>query len=154
MKRITAMILCLAAISLSLFSCGGRVDEEGDVTVVIEDSKGKFEVYMTYLEDVENKQDGLFAVVKHLSMREEAPLHLKYTEGMYGAYFTEIGSIKEDASKGLYITFYTSAETDSYYGAPTATYENVLLHLSGVGANMAAVSAGSVFLFRAEESPY
>ena len=153
MKRILAFIIT-AALILTVTSCGNKVDEQGDVTVVIETEKGDYEVYMTYLENVEHKHEGLLAILKNLHARPENPMHLVYSDGAYGEYVTEIGSVKEDSANGVYITYYTSLETDSYHGAPTVTYGESLLFLAGVGVSLASVTSGSVFLFRAEASPF
>jgi hypothetical protein len=129
MKRIIALILALTTLLLSFVSCEKKYDEKGDVTVVIEDEKGEMEVYMTYLENVEHKHEGLLAVVKNLHARPRDPMHVKYTDETYSPRICEIGSLKEDHDAGKYIVFYTSVETDSYYGAATHNYGETLLHL-------------------------
>ncbi len=149
MKKFIAFI-CILTMLLPLASCKKKIAEEGNVTVVVEDEKGNYEVYMTYLETVENKDRGALGVLENLKNREENPLHLVYQSGSYGAFITEIGSIKQDESAGAYIMVYTSAETDSYVGAPTVSYGEALLFSSGVGVNLMAVEAGCVILFRLE----
>lgn len=150
MKRITALILSLTTLFLSLVSCEKKYEEKGDITVAIEDEKGDVEVYMTYLENVEHKHEGLLAVVKNLHARPREAMHVKYTDDTRNPRICEIGSLKEDVDAGKRIVFYTSVETDSYYGAATHNYGETLLHLSGVGVSMATVTEGAVFLFRLE----
>ena len=150
MKKTLALLILISMALLSFASCAGKVAEEGNVTVVVESEDGKYEVYKTYLEEIENKTDGALAVIKHLSEREENPLHLVYSDGSYGAYITEIGSIKEDPTSGKYVMIYTTTETDSYADAPTVTYGEALLFSSGVGINLLSVEAGTIILFRVE----
>ena len=134
---------------LSFASCK-KIAEVGDVTVVVENGEGKYEVYKTYLENVKNKTEGAFGVLENLQEREDDPLHLVCENGTYGAFITEIGSIKENASEGAYIMIYTSVASDSYPDAPTVTYGDALLYSAGVGANMLTVEAGTILLFRLE----
>ena len=61
-KRILALILVVAIAVISMTSCDmlngiiyGDVAEQGDVTVVIENADGSYDVYKIYLEEVENK---------------------------------------------------------------------------------------------------
>ena len=59
-KSLLAMLLVLTLLA-SMVSCNlifGDVADKGDVTVVVEGSDGSFEVYKTYLENVENKDEG------------------------------------------------------------------------------------------------
>ena len=149
MKRFIS-IICIAAILFTLASCNKSIAEEGDVTVVVENADGKHEVYMTYLENVENKGNGALGVLENLKSREENPLHLVYQNGAFGAFITEIGSIKQDESSGAYVMAYTSVETDSYADAPTVKYKEAVLYSSGVGVNTMTVKAGTIILFRLE----
>ena len=152
MKKIIALLLCLATAAVCFTSCKSRMAEKGDVTVIIEDENGDYDVYMIYLENIVHKHEGLLAVIKNLHARPRDPLHVVYTDESFSPRITEIGSLKE--SEGKYILFYTSVETDSYYGAKTVAYGETVLHLAGVGITMAEVKEGSVFLFRLEENPF
>lgn len=156
-KRLLALILATLILTLSLVSCDfflGDVDEEGDITVVIENSDGSYDVYKTYLEEVENKDEGAKGVVEHLQAREENSLHLEMVNSTYGAYVSGIGSIKESATDKMYVIVYTSVAADSYDGAPTIDYKGTTLYQSGLGISGMAVPAGGVILFRLEKSPY
>ena len=156
-KRLLALILATLILTLSLVSCDfflGDVDEEGDITVVIENADGSYDVYKTYLEEVENKDEGAKGVVEHLQAREENSLHLEMVNSTYGAYVSGIGSIKESATDKMYVIVYTSVAADSYDGAPTIDYEGTTLYQSGLGISGMAVPAGGVILFRLEKSPY
>ena len=156
MKKIISLMLSLV-VAFTLASCeyagvlGGDVANQGDVTVIVESSDGTYEVYKTYLENVENKNDGGLGILENLEAREENPLNLKLENGAYGAFIEEIGSIKQNELNGEYIMFYTSLESDSYLGAPSVEYEGVTLYQSGVGINSITVEPGSVILFRLEK---
>ena len=70
--RILSLALALVLVVMAMTSCSllwGEVAEGGDVTVVIENADGTYEVYKTYLEEVENKQEGAKGVIEHLSER-------------------------------------------------------------------------------------
>ena len=87
MKKLVSLILTLALCLCALASCSlfGSVAEAGDVTVVIETEDGKYEVYKTYLEDVENKSEGVVGVLEHLKSREDNPLPLNMYHTIYAA---------------------------------------------------------------------
>ena len=150
MKRILALILCIAVTLIATVSCTAKVGESGDVTVVVEVSEGNYEVYKTYLENVENKDNGALGVLQNLKAREENPLHLVYSDSTYGAFVTEIGSIKEDSAAGAYVMVYTSNAADSYEGAATVNYGETVLYSAGVGISAMSVTEGTVILFRIE----
>lgn len=152
MKKIISLALVLV-MALALASCGafsifGDVAEEGDVTVVVEAADGSFEVYKTSLESVENKDEGAKGVIENLRDRDENPLHLVMEDSTYGAFVTEIGSIKQ--ADGAYVMVYTSVKTDSYEGAPSVEHDGMTLYQSGVGLSGMKVSEGTVILFRLE----
>jgi hypothetical protein len=128
----------------------GDVAEQGDVTVVIENADGSYDVYKIYLEEVENKDEGAKGVVEQLAKRENNPLYLEMTESTYGAYVSAIGSIKEDVAAKKYVIVYTSVAADSYEGAPTVQYEGMTLYQSGVGVKDMTVEDKTVILFRLE----
>ena len=156
-NRIFAVILTVTAMLFAITSCSyifGDVAEQGDVTIVVENTDGSYEVYKTYLENVENKKEGAKWVVENLRDREDNPLNLEMVDGSYGAYVSGIGSIKEDLTSKMYIIVYTSLASDSYEGAPTVDYEGVTLYQAGVGLSGMAVEAGGIILFRLEKSPY
>ena len=76
-------------------------------------------------------------------------LHLVMEESSYGAYVTEIGSLK-NGTDGGYIMIYTTASKDCYEGGPTVTYEGTTLGQSGFGLSQMSVKDGTVILFRLE----
>ena len=154
MKRILSLIIILAISITALASCDlvsifGKVEDEGNVTVVVEAVDGSYEVYKAYLESVENKEEGAKGVVEHLNKSDDS-LYLVMNESTYGAFVTEIGSIKQDESKSEYIMVYTSIASDSYEGAVSLDYEGVTLYQSGVGLSGMKVEDGTIILFRIE----
>lgn len=154
MKRILSLLIILAISITALASCGivsifGEVEDEGEVTVLVEAADGSYEVYKTYLESIENKEEGAKGVVEHLNKSDDS-LYLVMNESTYGAFVTEIGSIKQDESKSEYIMVYTSIASDSYEGAPSVDYEGVTLYQSGVGLSGMKVEEGTIILFRIE----
>lgn len=156
-KRVVGLLLALTVAFLALSSCDyifGDVAEQGDVTVVVENDDGSYEVYKTYLENVENKKEGAKGILENLRDREENPLALEMIDGGYGAYVSAIGRIKENSEEKMYVLVYTSLASDSYDGAPTVEYDGVTLYQSGVGLSGMAVEAGGIILFRLEKSPY
>ena len=136
------MLFCL----VSCFTT--TVGESGDVTFVIENRDGSYEVYKICLEDVENKDKGALGVLESLNSRENNPLPVD----MAGTMIKSIGSLEPDASKGEYIFIYTSLEKDFGTGdfAATLEYDGVTLTMAGVGIESMSVEAGTVILFRIE----
>lgn len=156
-NRILSLILLLVISILALTCCDslwGDVGDKGDITVAIENSDGSFAVYKTYLEEVENKEEGAKGIIEHLRDRKENPLYLEMIDSTYGAYVGAIGSIKENGAEKMYVIVYTSVATDSYEGAPTVDYEGMTLYQAGLGLSGMSVDAGTVILFRLEKSPY
>lgn len=157
MKRRILSLILVALLLFSLISCDlifGDVADSGDITVVVEATDGSFEVYKTYLENVENKAEGVKGVVENLRDREDNPLYLEMVDSTYGAYVSAIGSIKENSIEKKYVIVYTSVAEDSYEGAPTVDYEGTTLYQAGLGLSGMKADAGTVILFRLEESPY
>ena len=158
MKKLVSLILTLALCLCALASCSlfGSVAEAGDVTVVIETEDGKYEVYKTYLEDVENKSEGVVGVLEHLKSREDNPLPLNMADSTYGKYIYGIGSVEEDLSAKKYVMVYTSLERDfgTWDGVGTLEYEGVTLKSAGVGISSMSVEKNTIILFRLEVSPW
>lgn len=148
-----ALCLCLLALT-SCENIFGEVADSGDVTVVVENADGSYDVYKTYLESVENKDEGAKGVVEHLNMRDNHKLALTMVDSSYGAYVSAVGSISENSADKMYVIVYTSVEADSYAGAPTVEYNGVTMYQAGVGLSFMTVEAGGVILFRLEKSPY
>ena len=147
MKRILSLILAIVMI-VGLASCGATVGEEGDVTFVIENRDGTYDVYKMYLEDVEDRNRGALGVVESLNKRENNPLPVD----MSGTMMNSIGSLTPDSSKGEYIFIYTSLEKDFGEGdfAKTLKYEGRTLTMAGVGIESMSVEKGTIILFRIE----
>lgn len=155
--KFLALVMVLVLAFSAMTSCNflfGSVAESGDVTVVVENADGTYDVYKTYLEDVENKDEGAKGVIEHLNKRENNPLALEMIDSTYGAYVSAIGSIKEDGASKTYVIVYTSVAADSYDGAPTVDYGGVTMYQAGVGLSGMTVEAGTIILFRLEVSPW
>ena len=153
-KRILALILVAVVIMAAMTSCNllfGEVAEQGDVTVVIENADGTYQVYKTYLEEVENKEEGAKGVIEYLHGREDNPLSLEMVDGAYGAYVKAIGNIVENPTESAYVMVYTSVKADSYESAPTVEYEGITLYQAGLGLSGMTVESGTVILFRLEK---
>ncbi len=155
-NRLLALILIVAAAVATLSSCGiifGDVAEQGEITVVVENTDGGYDLFETNLDAVKNKNEGAKGVLEHLNQRNDR-LYVEMIDGGYGAYVSAIGSIKESAADKMYVIVYTSVASDSYEGAPTVQYEGVTLYQAGVGLSGMTVEEGSIILFRLEKSPY
>lgn len=155
--KILASILLLAVVLSSLISCDllwGDVAETGDVTVVVEQADGSYDVYYAFLEDVENKNEGAKGIVEHMNTRKENTLALTMVNSTYGAYVSAIGGIAENGAEAMYVIVYTSVATDSYEGAPTLVYNGTTMYQAGVGLSGMSVEEGTIILFRLEKSPY
>ena len=156
MKRLIAVFVLAVLMLGCLCSCNlinNSVAEEGDVTIVIENVDGSYDVYDIVLESVENKGEGVKGIIEHLNKGDDK-LYVEMVNGTYGAYISAIGSIKEDAASGSYVMVYTSIASDSYEGAPTVDYEGKTLYQSGVGMSSMNVESGTVVLFRLETYSY
>ena len=151
MKKILSLILAVAMMLL-LVACGGEVGEEGDVSLVVENRDGSYDVYKVYLEDVTNKEEGVYGVVEFIMQREENPITADIVDSSYGAYVNSIGSLTPDASKNEYVCLYTSLEKDfgTWDGVKSVVYEGVTLKEAGVGLSSMSIEKGTVVLFRIE----
>ena len=156
-NKILSLVLVLVMAITAMTSCDflwGDVAESGDVTVVVENVDGTYDVYKIDLEEVANKSEGAKGVIEHLNKRENNPLALEMVDRTYGAYVSAIGSIKEDAATKTYVIVYTSVAADSYEGVPTVEYEGVTMHQACVGLSGMTVETDTVILFRLEVSPW
>ena len=151
MKKILSLILAVAMMLL-LVACGGQVGEEGDVSLVVENRDGSYDVYKVYLEDVTNKEEGVYGVVEFIMQRKENPITADIVDSSYGAYVNSIGSLTPDASKNEYVCLYTSLEKDfgTWDGVKSVVYEGVTLKEAGVGLTSMSIEKGTVVLFRIE----
>ena len=151
MKKILSLILAVAMMLL-LVACGGEVGEEGDVSLVVENRDGSYDVYKVYLEDVTNKEEGVYGVVEFIMQRKENPITADIVDSSYGAYVNSIGSLTPDASKNEYVCLYTSLEKDfgTWDGVKSIVYEGVTLKEAGVGLTSMSIEKGTVVLFRIE----
>ena len=151
MKKILSLILVLVMM-VGLVSCGAEVAEEGDVSIVIENRDGTYDVYKAYLEDVTNKEEGVYGVISFLMEREENPLAADIVDSTYGAFVNSIGSLIPDAEKKEYVCLYTSLEKDfgTFDGVQTLEYEGKTLKTSGFGLTSMSIEKGTVILFRIE----
>ena len=151
MKKILSFVLMLV-IAAGLVSCNGILGERGDVSVVIENRDGTYEVYKAYLEDVENRDEGVYGVIEFLMKREKNPLCADIAQSTYGAYVNSIGSLTPDATKNEYVAIYTSLEGDFGTGefVKEIEYEDVTLKTAGVGLTSMSAEKGTVILCRIE----
>ena len=148
MKKILSLILAVVML-FCLVSCfATTVGESGDVTFVIENRDGSYEVYKIYLEDVENKDKGALGVLESLKERDNNPLSVD----MSGTWMNSIGSLIPDSESREYIAIYTSLEKDFGTGdfAATLEYDGVTLTMAGVGIELMSAEQGTVILFRIE----
>jgi hypothetical protein len=148
-NKILALILIVALTCLSLASCFGKVDSEGNVTIVIANRDGSYTEYDVALEDIENKDEGAAGVLEQLARSESDPLVLDMQDSTYGKFVNAIGSLVPDAMAGEYVSVYTSVEADfdvSEYVSETA-YKGVTLKTAGVGISSMQVPAGAIIYF-------
>ena len=149
MKKILALILVLITL-LSFAACGTtEVAEEGGVKVVVENRDGTYEVYEVLLEEVTDKSEGAYSIIKHLSEREEKPV-ADIVESTYGAYVNAVGSLTPVGNE--YVAIYTSVEKDfsTYDTESEVKYDGKTLKVAGVGLSSMSVEKGTIILFRIE----
>ncbi len=155
-KRILSLVLTIATLIFALASCagGGLVAEKGTVKLVIENGEKAYTVYEIDLAKLEDREGGAVALLEYA--RVNCGLEYKTDDAGYGAYITEIGSIKQDYTTGEYIILYTTETADFAVPTadmpvvPTVDYGEVLLTSAGVGLSSMHVSDGTVILFRLE----
>ena len=150
MKKILALLLVLITL-FSFAACGDtEVAEEGDVKVVIENRDGTYDVYEVLLEDVTNKGEGAYGIVKYLAEREENRVSAEIVDSTYGAYVNAIGSLTPVGKE--YVALYTSVEKD-FSTSDTESevrYDGKTLKMAGVGLSSMSVEEGTIILFRIE----
>ena len=151
MKKIIAVIISVLLCAM-LSSCqlvkrnpSGGSSDSGVFTVYIGDDGAT--VYSVDIKDVE-VTEGALSVLNYL--KDNNDLNLEYTVGAYGAFITELGSLKPEGSS--YIAVYTTCETD--YSLPpydtTKSVNGVTFTYSGVGVSEMTVSGGISVLFVVE----
>jgi hypothetical protein len=142
MKRkilIVLSLLCLLAVSLSLFTaCSeGSEETEGSVRLVLDtDPVTEYEVSLSELSGEKDVPE----LLRYL--KEKRGLEYDAT----GTYLNSVGSIKNDAAANSYIYIYTSVARDfdvSSYKLETE-YDGVKLVSSGVGFNEMHLEDGAI----------
>lgn len=155
MKKLSSnLILLILTITLSLFSFASctvtSADGECLVVVGVEDN---YKEYKINLEDVKITE-GVLSLVKYLE--ENEGLDAKYTDGGYGAYFTEINGIVPDYTKGEYVAVFTSVEGD--FDVSTSfketEYRGIALGYSGFGVSSMKVEGGATYLITIDVFTY
>lgn len=144
MKKVISSLLLLLLLICLFGGCVASPEEsKGQCTVVIGADEGNETVYTVDLGKV-TLTNGLLSVIEYLN--KEEGLVYTATDSGYGAYLTQVGDVKEDASKGEYIYIWTSVESDhdvSVY-ATTKEYNGKTLISSGVGASQMKIEDNSV----------
>ena len=143
MKKLTKIIALALAIMLALTAftaCNGS-DPEGEVTLVV--AGDVTEVFTVGISEIEGEKNVL-ALVEYLNNKGL----LDYKTDATG-FFTEIGSVKQNADEGKYVGIWTSVEEDfdvSQY-ATTKEYKGKTLTSSGVGAKDMTLKDGAIIYF-------
>lgn len=143
-KRLTAMLLVILCITLTLVGCAPApiTPDAGTCTLVLSDGENATE-YSVDLAAL-TSGDGAMPIITHLE--QTRGLTYSKTNGMYGAYLTAIGSLKENSAEGTYLGIWTSVEADfdvSEY-ATTVDYNGKTLVSSGVGISQMTIEDGAV----------
>ena len=143
MKKLTKIIALALAIMLALTAftaCNGS-DPEGEVTLVV--AGDVTEVFTVGISEIEGEKNVL-TLVEYLNNKGL----LDYKTDATG-FFTEIGSVKQNADEGKYVGIWTSVEEDfdvSQY-ATTKEYNGKTLTSSGVGAKDMTLKDGAIIYF-------
>lgn len=144
MKKLTlffTIVLVLSTVALSFTACvKPSVDSEGTMTLVVGETE-----YIVDLSKID-KDKGVISIIEYLNETEN--LEYELTDSVYGAYYTQIGEIKQDIDTNTYLYFYTSVESDfdvSEY-AKSMTYKGKTLMSAGVGATGMSVLKDCVIL--------
>ena len=143
MKKLTKIIALALAIMLALTAftaCNGS-DPEGEVTLVV--AGDVTEVFTVGISEIEGEKNVL-TLVEYLNNKGL----LDYKTDATG-FFTEIGSVKQNADEGKYVGIWTSVEEDfdvSQY-ATTKEYKGKTLTSSGVGAKDMTLKDGAIIYF-------
>lgn len=141
-KTLYLAVITLLAVSLLLTGCKPTVDTEGTATFVIANDEG-IEVFEVPLDALENATGALDALEY---LKNQGKLDYTCQNGGYGAFLTEVGHVKEDGSKGIYIGLWTSvaADIDTSIHATTKQYNGVTLTSSGKGISSMSLTDGCI----------
>ena len=145
LSRILALALALAVALLSLVSCGtGETDAAGTVTVVIYDTEA-----MEYTVSLDSLSEGKGIIPVLDYLKAEEGVDYTATDSGFGAYLTELGTLKENAAEGKYLYVYTSVESDFDLTAYALTVEfgGKTLTSSGVGISEMSLTDGAIIYF-------
>ena len=151
--RVCALLLAILLVGFAFVGCEEPTDADVETSSETEESasEGSVEGYATVvlegepeteyrvdLDEVEG--DTLLSVLAYLKDAEGLSYKLD------GTMLTEVGSVKQDPSAGVYLYLFTSVESDwdvSVY-ATTKEYGDMTLTSAGVGATEMSVCDGAV----------
>ena len=138
--RLVAAVLAILTLVTLLAACT-PVPVDGTATIVVE-SGGEPTVFAVNLGELE----GGSAYDALCQLRDEGKLTFESSDSGYGAFLTEIGGIKPDATAGEYICIWTSYEADwdvSEY-VTERDYNGTALASSGLGISSMHLADGVV----------
>ena len=141
-KILSVTALLILALSVMLTGCKPTIDSEGIATIVVANDKG-IETYEVPLGALDGAT-GAIAALDYL--KAEGKLDYTATDGGFGAYLTEVGHLKEDGAKGIYIGVWTSVvkDADTSVYATVKTYNGITLTSAGVGISSMSLEDGCI----------
>ena len=142
------VVLSLVLVMLFAFAACGLKPGEGTVTIVLQPTEGDAQEYCVKTADVADYKNA-WDLLKYVGEQEN--FEVKGTDGQYGIFIEQIGSLKPDTTKE-FIKIMTSVEKDfqveNEYGKPEEkTYKKIKLVDSGVGIYTMTVVDGALFFF-------
>ena len=145
MKKILSILLILV-IAFSFAACNQpQGDPVGEATIIVHtETDTEYTVELS-------KVGEPYTVIKALDyLKAEKGLELVYTNESWGAYITQVGSLKEDKANYKYVMFWTSVEEDfdvvSEYATEKTVKETKLVS-SAVGVSTAVLRDGAIIYF-------
>ncbi|MDE7216274.1 MAG: hypothetical protein K2O08_05655, partial [Clostridia bacterium] len=142
---VISLLLIISLMSLTLVACGGDVDDSGVMTLVVKNGDDIKE-YTVDLSEIQNVDGGKGVMVILEYLKNNDDLTYAYEESAYGAYLTQVNSLKQE--NGAYIYLYTDVESDidlTEYPT-TIDYNGKTLTNSGVGVSQMNVKDGCTIL--------
>ncbi|MFA6867143.1 MAG: hypothetical protein WCR54_06460 [Clostridia bacterium] len=138
---LTLILVCIASI-FALSACGYQTHKGDKAVTLIVGEGAEQEIFSNYHTDTENLYDML------MEFNDEEYLNVVASDGQWGKFLTEVGSLKPDTSKNEYICILSSIpeQQDQTDYKITKLYKDTEVISTITGCSTLAIIDGGIYM--------